>query len=121
MALTHLHLVARPADITVTMTSPTRPFERPLDVGAAILATRRTVEAGAEPDTTKDSAAGDLALIIQSHQRCSSSRRESTVMTERMRRGLIVEISNELKAVLEKARTLAKRTDSWRKPETRLT
>jgi hypothetical protein len=60
MALTHLHFVARPADITVTMTSPTRPSERPLDVGAAILATRRTVEAGAEPDTTEDAAAGDF-------------------------------------------------------------
>jgi nuclear pore complex protein Nup188 len=33
-------------------------------------------------------------------------RRESTVLTERMRRGLTGEISSELKAVLEKARTL---------------
>jgi hypothetical protein len=91
MALTHLHFVARPADITVTMTSPMRPSERPLDVGAAILATRRTVEVGAEPDTTEDAVAGDLTLITQSNQR-SSSRRESTVTTERMRRGLTGEI-----------------------------
>ena len=123
------HLIARPAGQALTMTSPTRPSERPLDVGAAILATRRTVEAVlfyattqlgawvttpelqdsaagalAEPDTMEDAAAGDLALITHSDQRRSSSR--PTVMTERMRRGLTGEISSELKAVLEKARTL---------------
>ena len=123
------HLIARPVGQALTMTSPTRPSERPLDVGAAILATRRTVEAvlfyattqlgawvtapelpdsgaGAEPDTTEDAMGGDSTLISHSEQRRSSSRRESTVMTERMRRGLTGEISSELKAVLEKARTL---------------
>jgi nuclear pore complex protein Nup188 len=121
------HLIARPAGQALTMTSPTRPSERPLDVGVAMLATRRTVEAvlfyattqlgawvttpelpdsgaGVELDAAEDAA--DLALITHGEQRRSSSRRESTVMTERMRRGLTGEISSELKAVLEKARNL---------------
>src|SRR6266478_271394 len=122
------HLISRPAGQALTMASPTRPSERPLDVSAALLATRRTIEAvlfyattqlgawvmtpelldsgaGTEPDTADDAAA-DLALITHGEQRRSSSRRESTVMTERMRRGLTGEISSELKAVLEKARNL---------------
>ena len=61
---------------------------------------------GTEPDTTGDTAAGDLALMTHSEQRRSPSLRESTVMTERMRRGLTGEISSELKAVLEKVHTL---------------
>jgi nuclear pore complex protein Nup188 len=122
------HLIARPAGQALTMTSPTRPSERPLDVGVAMLATRQTVEAvlfyattqlgawvmtpeqvdsgaGTEVDVAED-AAVDLALITHGEQRRSSSRRESTVLTERMRRGLTGEISSELKAVLEKARNL---------------
>jgi nuclear pore complex protein Nup188 len=121
------HLIARPAGQALTMTSPTRISERPLDVGTAMLATRRTVEAvlfyattqlgawvmtpelldsgaGTEADVAEDAA--DLALITHGEQRRSSSRRESTVMTERMRRGLTGEISSELKAVLERARSL---------------
>ncbi|KAH8982803.1 hypothetical protein EDB92DRAFT_1622182 [Lactarius akahatsu] len=39
------HLISRPAGQALTMTAPTRPSERPLDVRAAILATRRTTEA----------------------------------------------------------------------------
>ena len=61
--------------------------------------------AGAEADVAED-AGVDLALITHGEQRRSSSRRESTVLTERMRRGLTGEISSELKAVLEKARNL---------------
>jgi len=122
------HLTARPVGQALTMAPLARPSERPLDVGAAMLATRRTVEAvlfyattqlgawvmtpelldsgaGAELDAAED-AAVDLALITHGEQRRSSSRRESTVMTERMRRGLTGEISSELKAVLEKARNL---------------
>jgi len=44
------------------------------------------------------------ASMNQSERR--GPRREPTVMTERMRRGLTGEISGELKAVLEKARGL---------------
>ncbi|KAI9507509.1 hypothetical protein F5148DRAFT_1299700 [Russula earlei] len=121
------HLIARPAGQALTVTSPTRPSERPLDVGAAIVATRRTVEAvlfyattqlgawvttpepldtGASADLeTMEDAGGDPANTNHSERR-AASRRESTVLTERMRRGLTVEISGELKAVLEKARAL---------------
>jgi hypothetical protein len=52
----------------------------------------------------------DFALITHSEQRRTSSSRESTVMTERMRRGLTVEISSELKALLEKACNLFPRS-----------
>jgi nuclear pore complex protein Nup188 len=122
------HLISRPAGQALTMSSPTRPSERPLDVRTAILATRRTVEAvlfyattqlaawvttpelldagagGADMEATEEAAAGDSASINHGERR--ASRRESTVMTERMRRGLTGEISSELKAVLEKARTV---------------
>jgi nuclear pore complex protein Nup188 len=136
------HLISRPAGQALTMTSPTRPSERPLDVGIAIQATRRTVEtvlfyattqlaawvttpelldagAGAEPEATIDDvtagvAGGDSASLsissINHHHHHGverrASRREPTVMTERMRRGLTGEISSELKAVLEKARAV---------------
>jgi nuclear pore complex protein Nup188 len=134
------HLISRPAGQALTMTSPTRPSERPLDVGIAIQATRRTVETvlfyattqlaawvttpelldagagGAEPeaamieDATATVAGCDTASLsigINHHGvERRASRREPTVMTERMRRGLTGEISSELKAVLEKARTV---------------
>ena len=135
---TLVHLISRPAGQALTMTSPTRPSERPLDVGTAIQATRRTVETvlfyattqlaawvttpelldagvGAEPeasieDATAAVAGGDsasLSISINHHGvERRASRREPTVMTERMRRGLTGEISSELKAVLEKARTV---------------
>jgi hypothetical protein len=48
----------------------------------------------------------DFALITHGEQRRTSSRRELTVMMERMRKGLTVEISSELQTVLEKARNL---------------
>jgi hypothetical protein len=47
-------------------------------------------------------ATGILALITHGKQRRSSSCREPTVMTERVKRGLTGEILSELKAVLEK-------------------
>lgn len=133
------HLISRPAGQALTMTSPTRPSERPLDVGIAIQATRRTVEtvlfyattqlaawvttpelldagAGAEPEATIEDAtatvagcdSASLSISINHHGGVErrASRREPTVMTERMRRGLTGEISSELKAVLEKARTV---------------
>ena len=121
------HLISRPAGQALTMTAPTRPSERPLDVRAAILATRRTTEAvlfyattqlgawvtnpdlldvgaGADAESTDDQLVGDTASMNQSERR--GPRREPMVMTERMRRGLTGEISGELKAVLEKARSL---------------
>jgi nuclear pore complex protein Nup188 len=119
------HLVSRPAGQVLTVTAPTRPSEQPLDVRAAILATRRTIEAvifyattqlgvwvmtpelldtGAGPDLEGTEETGDSASIHPSERR--ASRRESTVMTERMRRGLTGEISSELKAVVEKAHSL---------------
>jgi len=64
--------------------------------------------AGAEPEgaaATEDAAGGDSASLNHGGER-RASRRESTVLTERMRRGLTGEISSELKAVLEKARAL---------------
>lgn len=120
------HLISRPAGQALTMTAPNRPSERPLDVRAAIHATRRTTEAvlfyattqlgawvtnpdlldagaGADAEST-DELVGDTASMNQSERR--GPRREPTVMTERMRRGLTGEISSELKAVLEKARSL---------------
>jgi len=132
------HLISRPAGQALTMTSPTRPSERPLDVGIAIQATRRTVETvlfyattqlaawvttpelldaggGAEPEATIEDAtatvagcdSASLSIGINHHGvERRASRREPTVMTERMRRGLTGEISSELKAVLEKARTV---------------
>jgi len=131
------HLIARPAGQALTVTTPTRPSEKPLDVRAAIKATRRTVEAvlfyattqlgawvtapelqlldagaGAEPEATaaaavaEDAPGGDSASLSHGSERRVASRRESTVLTERMRRGLTGEISSELKAVLEKARAL---------------
>jgi nuclear pore complex protein Nup188 len=118
------HLISRPAGQALTMTTPTRPSERPLDVRAAILATRRTTEAvlfyattqlgawvtnpdlldagaGADAEST-DEPVGDTASMNQSERRGP----RPTVMTERMRRGLTGEISGELKAVLEKAQSL---------------
>ena len=120
------HLISRPAGQALTMSAPTRPSERPLDVRAAILATRRTTEAvlfyattqlgawvtnpdlldagaGADAEST-DELGGDTASMNTSERR--GPRRETTVMTERMRRGLTGEISGELKAVLERARSL---------------
>lgn len=119
------HLISRPAGQALTVSAPTRPSEQPLDVRAAILATRRTIETvlfyattqlgawvttpelldtgvAAELEGTEE--AMDSASINPSDRR--ASRRESTVMTERMRRGLTGEISSELKAVLEKARNV---------------
>ena len=119
------HLISRPAGQALTVTVPTRPSERPLNVRVAIVATRRTIEAvlfyattqlgawvmspelldtgaGAESEGTDE--AGDTASMHPSERR--ASRRESTVMTERIRRGLTGEISSELKTVLEKARNL---------------
>ncbi|KAH9002466.1 hypothetical protein EDB86DRAFT_3125995 [Lactarius hatsudake] len=120
------HLISRPAGQALTMTAPTRPSERPLDVRAAILATRRTTEAvlfyattqlgawvtnpdlmldaGAGADAESADEVGDSVSLNQSERR--GPRREPTVMTERMRRGLTGEISGELKVVLEKARSL---------------
>ncbi|KAH9062300.1 hypothetical protein EDB87DRAFT_336049 [Lactarius vividus] len=120
------HLISRPAGQALTMTAPTRPSERPLDVRAAVLATRRTTEAvlfyattqlgawvtnpdlmldaGAGADAESADEVGDSGSLNQSERR--GPRREPTVMTERMRRGLTGEISGELKAVLEKARSL---------------
>jgi nuclear pore complex protein Nup188 len=120
------HLVSRPAGQVLTVTAPTRPSEQPLDVRAAILATRRTIEAvifyattqlgvwvmtpelldtgAGNPDSEGTEEIGDSASIHPSERR--ASRRESTVMTERMRRGLTGEISSELKVVVEKARSL---------------
>ncbi|SRR5712691_11066659 len=121
------HLISRPAGQALTMTSPTRPSETPLDVKTAIQATRRTVEsvlfyattqlaawvttpelldvgAGADPEASEETTMGDSASVNHGERR--SARRESTVMTERMRRGLTGEISSELKVVLEKARTV---------------
>jgi nuclear pore complex protein Nup188 len=119
------HLISRPAGQALTMTVPTRVSEQPLDVRSAILATRRTIEAvlfyattqlgswvmtpelldaGAGADSEGTEEAGDSASISHSERR--ASRRESTVMTERMRRGLTGEISSELRAVLEKAHGL---------------
>jgi len=124
------HLIARPAGQALTMTTPMRPSEKPLDVRAAIKAMRCTVEAvlfyattqlgawvttpelldagaGAEPEAAaaEDGPGGDSVSLSHGGER-RASRRESTVLTERMRRGLTGEISSELKAVLEKARTL---------------
>jgi nuclear pore complex protein Nup188 len=39
------HLISRPAGQALTMASPTRPSEGPLDVRTAVIATRRTIEA----------------------------------------------------------------------------
>jgi len=122
------HLISRPAGQALTMTSPTRPSETPLDVKTAIQATRRTVESvlfyattqlaawvttpglldvgagGADPEASEETTMGDSASVNHGERR--TARRESTMMTERMRRGLTGEISSELKAVLEKARTV---------------
>lgn len=123
------HLISRPAGQALTMTSPARPSETPLDVKTAIQATRRTVESvlfyattqlaawvttpelldvgaggGADPEAPEDTTMGESASVNHGERR--AARRESTVMTERMRRGLTGEISSELKAVLEKARTV---------------
>ena len=122
------HLISRPAGQALTMTSPTRPSETPLDVKTAIQATRRTVESvlfyattqlaawvttpelldvgagGADAEAPEDTTMGDSASVNHGERR--TARRESTVMTERMRRGLTGEISSELKVVLEKARTV---------------
>jgi len=122
------HLISRPAGQALTMTSPARPSEAPLDVKTAIQATRRTVESvlfyattqlaawvttpelldvgagGADPEAPEDTTMGDSASVNHGERR--TVRRESTVMTERMRRGLTGEISSELKVVLEKARTV---------------
>ena len=126
------HLISRPAGQALTMTSPTRPSETPLDVKTAIQATRRTVESvlfyattqlaawvttpelldvgagGADPEGPEETVAmgGDSASVGVGHGERRTARRESTVMTERMRRGLTGEISSELKVVLEKARTV---------------
>ena len=123
------HLISRPAGQALTLSAPTRPSERPLDVRAAILATRRTTEAvlfyattqlgawvtnpdllldagaGADADSLTDELGGDGAGMMNQSER-RGPRREPTVMTERMRRGLTGEISGELKTVLEKARGL---------------
>jgi len=122
------HLISRPAGQALTMTSLTRPSETPLDVKTAIQATRRTVEsvlfyattqlaawvttpelldvgAGADLEASEETTMGDSAGV-NNHGERRSARRESTVMTERMRRGLTGEISSELKVVLEKARTV---------------
>lgn len=122
------HLISRPAGQALTMTSPTRPSETPLDVKTAIQATRRTVESvlfyattqlaawvttpelldvgvGADPEGSEETTMGD-SVSVNHHGERRSARRESTVMTERMRRGLTGEISSELKVVLEKARTV---------------
>ena len=120
------HLISRPAGQALTLSELTRPSERPLDVRAAILATRRTTEAvlfyattqlgawvtnpdlldagaGADAEST-DELGGENVNMNQTERR--GTRREPTVMTERMRRGLTGEISGELKVVLEKARGL---------------
>ena len=120
------HLISRPAGQALTLSELTRPSERPLDVRAAILATRRTTEAvlfyattqlgawvtnpdlldagaGADAEST-DELGGENVSMNQTERR--GTRREPTVMTERMRRGLTGEISGELKVVLEKARGL---------------
>jgi nuclear pore complex protein Nup188 len=134
------HLISRPAGQALTMTSLTRPSETPLDVKTAIQATRRTVEsvlfyattqlaawvttpelldvgAGADLEASEETTMGDSASVHHGERR--SARRESTVMTERMRRGLTGEISSELKVVLEKARTvLAKSQPSSEKQST---
>jgi nuclear pore complex protein Nup188 len=63
--------------------------------------------AGTEESAAVVAVAGmvvDSAGINHGERR--ATRREPTVMTERMRRGLTGEISSELKAVLEKARTV---------------
>jgi len=124
------HLISRPAGQALTMTSPARPSEAPLDVKTAIQATRRTVESvlfyattqlaawvttpelldvgagggAADPEAPEDTTMGESAGVNHGERR--AARRESTVMTERMRRGLTGEISSELKVVLEKARTV---------------
>ncbi|KAF8270909.1 hypothetical protein EI94DRAFT_1721425 [Lactarius quietus] len=124
------HLISRPAGQALTLSAPMRPSERPLDVRAAILATRRTTEAvlfyattqlgawvtnpdlldagaGADVvDPMDEIGGGDSASLNHQSERRGAPRREPTVMTERMRRGLTGEISGELKAVLEKARGL---------------
>ena len=123
------HLISRPAGQALTLSAPTRLSERPLDVRAAILATRRTTEAvlfyattqlGAwvtNPDLLDAGAGGaeaesmdemgvDSVSLNQSERRGGQRREQTVVMTERMRRGLTGEISGELKAVLEKARGL---------------
>ena len=103
------HLISRPAGQALTMTSPTRPSETPLDVKTAIQATRRTVEsvlfyattqlaawvttpeelldvgAGADPEGSEETTMGDSASVNHGERR--SARRESTVMTERHRFG----------------------------------
>jgi nuclear pore complex protein Nup188 len=140
------HLISRPAGQALTMTSPTRPSETPLDVKTAIQATRRTVESvlfyattqlaawvttpelldvgagGADPEGPEETATmggGDSVSVGVGHGERRTARRESTVMTERMRRGLTGEISSELKVVLEKARTvLAKSQPSSEKQST---
>lgn len=122
------HLISRPAGQALTMTSPTRPSETPLDVKTAIQATRRTVESvlfyattqlaawvttpglldvgagGADAEASEETTMGDSVSVNHGERR--TVRRESTIMTERMRRGLTGEISSELKAVLEKARSV---------------
>ena len=123
------HLISRPAGQALTLSAPTRLSERPLDVRAAILATRRTTEAvlfyattqlgawvtnpdlldagvgGAEAESM-DEIGVDSVSLNQSERRGGQRREQTVVMTERMRRGLTGEISGELKAVLEKARGL---------------
>jgi nuclear pore complex protein Nup188 len=126
------HLISRPAGQALTLSVPTRLSERPLDVRAAILATRRTTEAvlfyattqlgawvtnpdlldagvggGADAAESTDEIMGvDGVGLNQSERRVGPRREQAVVMTERMRRGLTGEISGELKAVLEKARGL---------------
>lgn len=124
------HLISRPAGQALTLSAPTRPSERPLDVRAAILATRRTTEAvlfyattqlgawvtnpdlldagagGADAAESMDEMGVDSVSLNQSERRGGQRREQTVVMTERMRRGLTGEISGELKAVLEKARGL---------------
>ncbi|KAI0306857.1 hypothetical protein B0F90DRAFT_1807609 [Multifurca ochricompacta] len=111
------HLISRPAGQALTITAPTRPSERPLDVRAAILATRGTIEAVLFYATTQlgawvttpellDAGAGTADLLEAADERPSCFPERVTAITERMRRGLTGEISSELKVVLERARNL---------------
>lgn len=120
------HLVSRPAGQALTTPASLRPSDRALDVGDAIITTRRNLEAVlfyavtqlgtwlARPNLLDGAgAAGGLGDAEMDEPGESSSvnprerrgmRRESVALTERMKRGITGEMGSELKAVIEKAR-----------------
>ncbi|KAI0068511.1 hypothetical protein BV25DRAFT_1817355 [Artomyces pyxidatus] len=111
------HLASRPAGQAITTPSPS---DRALDVRAAVITARRTLEtvlfyAATQLGTwlarpallDSGTAAGDAEMDAEESR--GALRRDSAALTERMRRGLTGEMASELKATLEKARGVLER------------